>query len=109
MSRSSWTLFETHFRVRPPPEHPLFFDFDFGILKVFLFAECGDSAAARATAIVRCLPYEIQSPRVRWRAVPDEVDPRLKPAVADARQLGLGLFLLGAPVGSDEIEGFDGP
>ncbi|WP_145928842.1 hypothetical protein OH491_13615 [Termitidicoccus mucosus] len=102
-----WTLFEMLVRVRPSPRHPQYWNFEWGILHIVLYAPSGEDAAGRAAAITGQLPYETASPRVRFREVPSAPEPRLLQAVEDARHLGVGIFLIGAPTGSDEIEGFD--
>jgi hypothetical protein len=52
-------LWIVRFNVRPKAEHPLFFDWQFGFLFVYVLDESENAAGNRALSIVLELPYEL--------------------------------------------------
>lgn len=57
-----YQLFETQFLVRPASHHPQYFNFEFGMLKIWLYGNDKVDATKRATEMLKQLPYELVSP-----------------------------------------------
>ncbi len=66
--------YRTVFKVKPTKNHPRFFDWDFGLLSIWLFADSGDEAIERAETIIAALPYEIFGAGKYWtcKTTPDK-------------------------------------
>lgn len=104
-----WKLYRVTAKVRPLPWHPKFYDWQFGFLMLWLFANSLDDAAARAMSIMRTtLPYEQVGDDVKvetdfqresWRSM-DRDAPR------DAEETGLAVRSIGCVTGADET-GFE--
>jgi hypothetical protein len=106
------TLHKVGFKVRPAPGHPRFYEWQFGILAVWLFASSPEDAQQRALTIVKALPYEIVGSQVLVETeFPKVCDERIatdkRPASAgwlQATHLGIGIALFCTPTGTDETE-----
>ena len=94
-----WTLYNVAVFVRPSPQHPKFWDFEHGLLHVFLYAPSAAEAHGRAVAVARQLPYEILREENRVREAGQETHPALQSARNDAMQIGLGLAINAIPTG----------
>lgn len=103
-------LFRVTFRVRPAVDHPIYWDWQFGLLSIWLFAASDDEAGERALQIINQLPYEIVGDW--YKSLPADSAPpyseaeKVFAAANPALQTGLALFVLGGPTGVDEPENF---
>ena len=100
-------LFRVSFKVRPTSNHPRFWDWQFGILYLWIFGADDDDAGERAEIIIRTLPYEIVGDSYNCLVEGSseiEDTPQNRTAEAWAKQVGLGLSLSGAPTGFEEPE-----
>jgi hypothetical protein len=103
-----WQLYRVSARVRPLPWHPKYYDWQFGVLCLWLFADSVDDAVERAKSILSVLPYEHVGTEV---AVEKHFAQSAKHAVLqaiqeEAKQTGLALQLIACATGTDE-EGFE--
>jgi hypothetical protein len=83
-------------KVQPACDHPMFWEWEFGQLYMWLFADSDEDAAERASAILKQLPYEEIGEAIGFRDCNlEKPDPRdeFKQRETVARQLGLALFL----------------
>ena len=83
-------LYRLTLKVRPAPHHPLYLQWRFGFLGVWLFACDEQSAASAAFVIIQQLPYEIVDCRA---AVAHAGDPKFKARADEACETGLSLQL----------------
>jgi hypothetical protein len=106
-------LFRTSVKVQPTSgEHPLFVDFEYGILSVFLFAEHDFDAQERALKIVSYLPYDLATVEVLttpFTTNPDEVHddahrPYLINAIDEVMHKGVAFYLQGRHTLTDSPE-----
>lgn len=95
-------LFRIIFRVRPTPEHPLFWELQCGLLNIWLFDADPEVAAKRAQGITEQLPYELIGEKVRVILDKGERLPEIQQGEAQARLAGIGIFLVCFKVGQDE-------
>lgn len=96
-------LWGVEFKVRPTPEHPKYYEWQFGILLAAIWAVDSRSAAEKVGKIILELPYEVIDPMARVfeaSKVPKECDV----AVNQAKQVGMGLWLGARSTGSEESE-----
>jgi hypothetical protein len=102
-------LWRVTFQVRLDKYHPRFFDFQFGWLSFWLFAESSREAADLGAEIIGCLPYEpaTSSANVVDVSVPGST-PGAKMSQGEmlaenmARGTGLGICLFWRPLGEDD-------
>jgi hypothetical protein len=98
-------LFCVSFKVRPSVDHPRFYDWQFGILHLWIFGTDDDDAGERAEIIIQTLPYEIvgdsYSSLVEGSAEIEDTPPN-RTAAACAKQFGFGLSLSAAATGWEE-------
>ena len=101
-------LYRAEFRVRPSPQHPNYWDLQFGILNLHLFDEDSESALRRATRIVEQLPYEIVGgPGTVREDTGEPVEPWLQIRREQTLIFGFDHYLLAWRVGEDEPEWMD--
>lgn len=88
-------------KVRPKPWHPQYWEVQCGTLMVFLFAEDHKDAAARASRILRELPYEALQPQASvYKRVKEEMpNPHWANAERWARGSGLATLFVYANTG----------
>ncbi len=103
-------LFRVTFKVQPTADHPLYWDWEFGLLSMWLFGASADDAAERAEAIIKHLPYELVGDGCKSRLA-DAAPPYSKAettsgAANQALQSGLAIFVEAGSTGIDEPEGF---
>jgi hypothetical protein len=97
-------LLHLTFKVRPAAEHPLFWDWQFGFLSIWLFGSSDEDAIERAERVLEQLPYERVGDSVSVRNRESETS-----GVAEfqrleklARQVGLALLLMSVATGAEE-------
>lgn len=110
-------LYRVNLEVRPKPTHPTYWDWQFGVLCVWLFAECPEEAGEKAGLIVSELPYEITASEGQVVSTTPSAKP-LKETEKDqpdyyrfeniAKQTGLALCLLCCPTGTTEGDWLEG-
>lgn len=83
------------FNVRPKPAHPIFYDWETGLLSVWLFAASTDEATGRADRIVAELMYEVDYEKgVYAFEETDAAEAPFAPSCrAQAKQLGVAFSL----------------
>lgn len=115
------TLYSLDIKVRPLPGHPLYWECQCGILRIWLYGNSPEDAARRLELIMAALPYD----RVGSEAVVSEASGDNSSAQADstdgpsvlmreqcaireqlARQTGLSMLLIAVAVGGDDA-GFE--
>jgi hypothetical protein len=99
-------LFCVIFSIRPAPWHPMFFEWQFGRLYMWLFASSDDDAKERAEVIVDQLPYELAGTWCKSLPADDPIlqEPQMIPIAREARHTGLALSVAYMPTGTDEEE-----
>jgi len=110
MTMQNQKLWKCVLGVRPSPDHPRFYDWEFGQLIVFLFDRYSESAAHRAYRIVSDLPYELAEKlgeKCNVRCYENlrpiaECAELFNAAERQARQFGISFFVVCAPVGETE-------
>lgn len=97
-------LFRSTIRVRPSVAHPLYYDWQFGYLSIWLFGESSDDASERAEQILEQLPYETVGEWSKCQAANAVAPESEKVAAAEkeAAQMGLALHLDCFATGLDE-------
>lgn len=104
-------LFRVARKVRPLPGHPRFWDCQFGILNVWVFANSFEEAKTHVDVIVAELPYEIVGDHAVVFEAEGEADAMSEDATTRkgfaqretlARESGLSMLLLMVVVGADE-------
>ena len=95
-------LYRVSVKVRPTKHHPLFWDFQFGFLQVWLYGESPEAAAHHAWNVVSELPYELPSTEIA-------IYPAIQPERAEweihrqrAMELGIALALCSCSTGTSE-------
>jgi hypothetical protein len=101
-----WELYRVVLKVRPLPQHPMYWDIQFGYLNLWLFAPSAESAGERAVDIAEALPYELVGTRAEVCRDKPPVCAEFQTGEAMARQTGLGTFLVACRTGVPE-EGFE--
>jgi len=108
-------------KVRPLPGHPLFWQMQFGLLRMWLFANSDEDAAGRAMKIIAQLPYERigDQVRVERRKRPGTTSGGARPATEGsslevreqkaireelAMESGLSLMLIVVLTGAEEAD-----
>lgn len=100
-------------KVQPTPDHPHFYEYECGLLFVWLHSADEPSARVRTSAIVSALPYEvIDSGMIFYFAGPMESShERDAKAFQLSEELvskdGFALHFLGIPVGEIDGEGIE--
>lgn len=104
-----WQLHLVSGKVRPTPGHPLYYEWQFGFLRLWLFADSLEDAKDKALAILEVLPYEQVGEQVRVESeFPSTEESRQMHGFAreQAEKLGLGIEMFAAETGTDEA-GFE--
>lgn len=103
-SRVGRATFCVTIKVRPSPEHATYYEWQFGFLNVWVFAESAEAAAEAAGAIVDHLPYERvgESASVRDTLGGIPTLPGAESCAANAKALGIALSLISCATGVDE-------
>jgi hypothetical protein len=94
------------FKVEFLPNHPRFFELQFGQVFIYLLDDDPESALRRATAIVAQLPYEVRSEFLQ-KVKPDVTTfkrPEDRADITEARSSGFAWRILGWPTGTDPTE-----
>ena len=118
-------LWKIQFGVRPAPSHPLYYDWQFGRLFIYILAESGRDAANRAYSVVKQLPYELPEERFPRESSDEDTSTRCGVMIMDdnfqpspevksghdnaadmVSKLGIGFFLEVFPVGVEEPSNF---
>lgn len=99
-------LFCVEIKVDVKPQHPRFFEIQFGVLYVWLFDETPDTVINRATDFVALLPYEvIGEPKLVCsdrNAVNESADCHwMANGEDEAKNIGVGFYLAAAETGKD--------
>ena len=100
-------LFRVVVPVRPATTHPIYYDWEFGLLTVFITDTAPESAVDRTTRIIQALPYELAGPvdaLVQHAKDPDQI---VKPVVRQALGLGIALQLDAAGIGVQKGDFFE--
>jgi hypothetical protein len=119
---NSVKLYRAWMKVRPSVEHPLFFDVQFGILTLWLFASDSNSAANRAVQFADLLPFELvtlkeqgsfsseadEQCQVLTNCDGDNPPADLRQQHAEALKVGFAIHFAAWTVGSDESPFLDG-
>jgi len=103
-------IYQVVYKVRPTPEHPKFYDWQFGWLVIWIFAKGPEHAEEKASKIFDQLPYEIvvtadfgQRIAVHKALTPPlGCEAQFEAAKNVALSAGIGFCLLTVPTGSDE-------
>lgn len=115
-------LRQIFYKVRPSPDHPLFWAHQCGILSIWLYAATNDDAIERATPILAALPFE----KITEQAAVKSNLPRQAPLPAKggapftvdldaiivnhARMVGCFVYFFAWPLGTNEEDlTFDAP
>jgi hypothetical protein len=89
-------IWRVKLKVKPSPQHPLYFEWEDGWLNVWLLDESFESAAHRATDILEHLPYEIIGDTVGVSADempgPEKAD-EMRICEHQAKRLGFAMYL----------------
>jgi hypothetical protein len=95
-------LFEVQIRVHLTPEHPKFYEYQFGLLVIWLYAKDHQSAVVEAVLWGRPLPYELGG--AKSFAIEDQVElqPYQKSCIPKTESMGRNLAFFNWPIGSDE-------
>ena len=111
--REKYQLFIAKMKVKPSPAHGLFYEMEFGVLHLWLYAESSGDAAKKATAIARELPYDLiefpgpEGQRLaRAHLAKDAIPPaaweqRYEAAAANAKDTGIGVMIAIVGTGAD--------
>jgi hypothetical protein len=102
---SSNLLYRVTAKAKPTPAHPQFFDWQYGLVEVWIYATSIDEAGVKTRAILDLLPYEVVGPNMRIQldkpSLPSD-PPGFDTARSQATFVGFGLCLCVVPVGTDE-------
>jgi hypothetical protein len=105
-SRNNVKLWTAIFPVRPTPEHPGYWDIQYGYLVIWLFDIDAHNASHRACLILKDLPYDTANGKmVIDSANPfagTEMDHSFQQGEADAELTGFGLQLFAVRTGEDD-------
>lgn len=99
-------LFRVALKVRPLPQHPLYWDVQFGHLLIWLHAKSPVDAADRARVIVNQLPYERVGTALAVHRDRLSLKPQFQICEQEAETVGLALYLIACSTGVDE-DGFE--
>ena len=95
-------MFETQIRCHPTPEHPKFEEYQFCLLRIWLFARDAKSAAAKAAELAKHLPYTL-GPGKSFPIIEDEnLTPGQAKCVEMTQIIGVNFGLHYWPKGTDE-------
>lgn len=102
---SSVSLWSVAFLAEPTKLHPKFYELEFGLLEILLYASNGDDASYRARKIFRQLPwYESLSDWTRTffpgEQTPSE-NPQFPMFVQTAKEFGIAIFFGAFKIGAD--------
>ncbi len=95
-------IYRIGIRVRPKPEHMLFYDMQFGCLMIWISAKDEDDASTRATAIAEQLPYEIVGGLVLVQTLRAEATQHYESILDQTKNIGASFDLVMCPTGIDE-------
>jgi hypothetical protein len=99
-------LFQVQFKVRFSPDHPLYWELQFGGFYVFITDAEPERALERAEMIISQLPYERIGGEPRISEITEQNSQRFPKEFQDcftqARSYGASFFMVAARVGVDE-------
>jgi hypothetical protein len=99
---SEWNLYRVAAKVRPLPWHPKYYDWQFGFLRIWLFANSVEDAVDRARKISDELPYERIGDEFGVGTTEKTAETEDGSPQESARATGLAIRLLGVETGADE-------
>jgi len=100
-------LYRVSAKVRPLPWHPIYYDWQFGFLSLWLFANSVEDARERALLIAGALPYELAGEELSVETgFPQTEESRAMHdgAQAKAEKIGLAIRVYAVETGADEAE-----
>jgi hypothetical protein len=95
-------LYEVQFRVQLKPEHPGFFEFQCGVLIVWVYASDNGSSFLKAFKIAGQLPYDLGAGNGIPITEGMEVKQYQISCIEKARIIGACLAFFHCPIGTDE-------
>lgn len=101
-----WKLHRVSAKVRPLPWHPKYYDWQFGFISIWLFANSIDDSSDRALRILDLLPYERVGDDLGVETgFPQTEESRAMQdrAQEKAEQIGFAIRLIAVETGADEI------
>ncbi len=99
------SLFLVQAKVRPAPAHAKFWDWQFGLLKVWITGSDPEDAGERCARILADLNYDVEDGHLLSEPAAADYDhPVSKQCLASARMFGIAFFLHASPTGSSEEE-----
>lgn len=97
-----WLLYRVAAKVRPLPWHPRYYDWQFGFLRIWLFANSVEDAVERARLISDELPYERAGDEYCVETTDEAPETEDASAQERARAIGLAIRLFCVETGADE-------
>ena len=112
---SQTNLFRVVIVAEPMPDHPKFWDIQFGHLFIYLFATSLEEARGDALSLARILRYKVKEEReVEVKLIvgedgsgniqSDHASTLRKECIASAREEGVAWLYVARPTGTDERE-----
>lgn len=94
-------LYRVALKVRPSPGHPRYYECQFGVLCMWIYAPSPEDAGIRARRIVSDLPYEHVGTNVTVGVDPKPSELEQQ-CFEQALQLGIGITMFACPTGTEE-------
>lgn len=102
-------LYRIQLKVRPAVKHPLYWDWEFGLLVLVLYADDPADAVRRSYQVASALPYEVepgQSAQVDLLTT-DRFGPLSEQLRKKALTTGVAAELVIHPIGEDKPDDWD--
>jgi hypothetical protein len=96
-------LFICKMKVHPTPDHPKFYEWQFAVLQMWLYARSYEEARDRATGIIAWVPYELADPEFS-AGIPDDAPAGSNAWIKEeeARTVGFAMLPVPMAIGSDD-------